>query len=44
MWIVRCKKQIVHCSRDFKLAYRMAKVMSGTLIYKPYEATYSRSN
>lgn len=33
MWKVRVGKQLVHCSRDFKMAYKFARLFKGTLTY-----------
>jgi hypothetical protein len=35
MWRVKSGGQLIHMSRNFKTAYRMAKLFRGTLIYKP---------
>lgn len=44
MWKVKVGKQLVHCSNDFRLAYKFAKLFKGTLTYKPYEASCPHLN
>ena len=44
MWVVKCQKQVIHAGKDFKLAYRMAFIFKGNLIYKPNAGSYSPFN